>query len=316
MSNTLFIYRPAGGGCLAHRPGQLLPTMFASMYNPLMSSPFDEKPLAEIPIVVLDTETTGLHPGLGDRVVEIGGLRLEGGQEVAQFDRLIYPERRMNPEASAINRIYDEDLAGQPTFGDIADEFLDFVAGAVLVAHNAVFDANFLGAEMFIAGRAEVASREPALANPWICTLQLARRRFHFGRNNLGTIARRLQVRTGRAHRALADVYTTAGVLKAMARQLEREQVTTVGDLFHAQGGAVYAAPPPDIELPRPLATAIAERQMVNLLYVERDSQEIAVTPLYAMRHQGVPYLIAKLADRGELRFFQLNFIFGVTPLA
>lgn len=286
------------------------------MYNPAMSSPFDEKTLDETPIVVLDTETTGLHPGLGDRVVEIGGLRIEGGQEVAQFDRLIYPERPMNPEASAINKIYDADLAGQPTFRDIADDFQAFIDGAVLVAHNAVFDANFLGTEMFIAGRAQAELREPALANPWICTLQLARRRFYFGRNNLGTIARRLQVRTGRAHRALADVYTTAAILKAMAHQLAREQVQTIGDLFHAQGGAVYAAPPPDIELPESLAAAIMAQQVVNLLYVEGDSREVAVTPLYAMRHQGVPYLIARLADRDELRPFQLNFIFGVTPLA
>ena len=285
------------------------------MYNALMSSPFEEALLNQTPLVVLDTETTGLHPGMGDRVVEIGALRLEGSEEVGTFEHLIYPDRLMSPDASAINHIYDRDLANKPTFAAIADDFLQFIDGAVLVAHNASFDANFLGMEMYLAGRAEAAVRQPSLANPWICTLQLARRRFHFGRNNLATVARRLQVRVGRAHRALGDVYTTAGVIKAMARQLNRESVVTVGDIFHAQGGAIYAAPPPDIELPPQIADAISEQNPIELLYMDGGELDITIIPRYAMRHRGVPYLIGKVYGTQETRAFQISMIFGVTPL-
>ena len=285
------------------------------MYNRVMFSPFDELLFKDTPIVVLDTETTGLYPGMGDRVVEIGALRLENGQEVGQFDKLIYPTRLMNPEASAINHIYDRDLEGKPTFDDVADEFLALIDGAVLVAHNANFDANFLGTEMFLTGRVETDSRQPALANPWICTLQLARRRFHFGRNNLASVARSLQVRIGRAHRAMADVYTTAGVLKAMTRQLAKEQVETIGDIFHAQGGAIYAAPPPDIDLPKPISRALMNQTALKILYMERGESDITILPLYAMRHRGVPQLIGKVQGSDETRAFQLSLIFGATPV-
>ena len=100
------------------------------MYNAIMSSPFEEMLLSETPIVVIDTETTGLHPGMGDRVVEIGALRLEHNKEVGTFEHLIYPDRLMNPDASAINHIYDRDLNGKPTFAGVANEFLSFIGGA------------------------------------------------------------------------------------------------------------------------------------------------------------------------------------------
>ena len=114
-------------------------------YNWHMEAHLLEKRPSEIPIVVLDTETTGLYPGLGHRIVEIGAIRLENWQEVGQVSSLIQPGRKMDPKASSVSGITDADLQGQPTFAQVADGLLALLDGALVVAHNAEFDAGFVG---------------------------------------------------------------------------------------------------------------------------------------------------------------------------
>lgn len=274
---------------------------------------FAEKFPSEIPIVVLDTETTGLHPGLGHRVVEIGAVRLENWHVAAEISQLIQPDRPMEPGASRVNGIYDNDLVGQPRFGDVADRLLELIDGALLVAHNAVFDAGFVGMEFFIDGRyPHTPTPQPVLPNPWLCTLQLARRHFHFGRNNLGHIARHLGVRTGRAHRALNDVYMTAAILQRMVHELEKQCLHTVGDLLHAQGPPIYTPVPPRFDLPGSVAEALDRRARLRILYIsEHGEANRVITPLYAAQHQGRAYLIAYCHTREAQRTFRLDRIFS-----
>lgn len=282
------------------------------LYN-LSMFDFDEKRPSQIPIVVLDTETTGLYPGLGHRVVEIGAVRLENWQPVAEFNQLIYPERQMEPKASSVSGITDIDLLGKPTFAEIAPELVTFLDGALIVAHNASFDAGFLGMEFFIARQAELTgSRQPVLPNPWLCTLLLARRHFYFGRNNLGNIARRLGVRMGKAHRALNDVYMTAEILKRMVRQLEKQKLTTVGDLLYAQGEPVYTPTPPNLFLPEPIVEALGNGRQLHILYLgENGETERTITPLYPSEHRGVGYLVADCQPRNDRLTFRLDRIFS-----
>ena len=274
---------------------------------------FDEKRPSDVPIVVLDTETTGLFPGIGHRVVEIGAVRLESWQPVAEISHLIYPERKMDPRASAVNGITDADLIGQPTFAQIAPELSTLLEGALLVAHNASFDAGFLGIEYFIADQMNLSgSRQPVLPNPWLCTLLLARRHFHFGRNNLGHIARRLGVRVGQAHRALNDVYTTAEILKRMVRQLGQRKLKTVGDLLYAQGEPVFTPPPPNVFLPESVREALTDGRQLHILYLGQSGEtEWIITPLYPGEHRGVGYLVGDCHRDGDRRTFRLDRIFS-----
>ncbi|MBK8431050.1 MAG: hypothetical protein IPL28_07005 [Chloroflexi bacterium] len=105
-----------------------------------------ERTLAQTAWVVLDTETTGLAPGLGNRVVEVAAVRLENGRRVAEFQQLINPERPQEARAAEITGLADEHLRDQPTFAEIAPRLQQFLEGAVIIAHNASFDANFFGA--------------------------------------------------------------------------------------------------------------------------------------------------------------------------
>ncbi|MBP6802804.1 MAG: WYL domain-containing protein [Chloroflexi bacterium] len=278
---------------------------------------FGEQRPSQIPIVVLDTETTGLHPYLGHRVVEIAAVRLENWQRVGEFSRLIQPERPMDPDAAAINGIHDRDLVGQPIFADVAADLLAFMDGALLVAHNAPFDAGFVGQEFTLAGyAAHRLPGEPVLPQPWLCTLQLARRHFYFGKNNLGSIARQLGVRVGRAHRALTDVYTTAEILKRMARDLEKKRFVTTADLLHAQGGPIYTPAAPVTAVPPLIAQAISHKQQLTIRYLSQSGEtQRRISPQYVTENEGVAYLIATCHTQQAQRTFRLDKIFDVERL-
>jgi DNA polymerase III subunit epsilon len=276
-----------------------------------------ERPFSQVPLVVLDTETTGLHAGLGHRIVEIAAVRLETGpgsrwQETAQINQLINPGRPMDRGASRVNGITDQDLADKPSFAEVADLLLPILDGALLVAHNAAFDAEFVGLELYIRALSSGQRHDSVLANPWLCTLELARRHFHFGRNGLGHIARMLGVRTGRAHRALNDVYVTAEVARRMSQELARQRFETVGDLLHAQGGAIFTPPPPQPFLPRPVVEAMANGRSLEILYMGTSGESARrIDPLYPTEYEGTCYLIAYCHLRGAQRTFRLDRIFS-----
>jgi DNA polymerase-3 subunit epsilon len=268
---------------------------------------FLEKRPFDIPLVVLDTETTGLHPYIGHRVVEIGAVRFENGEKVAEIDQLLQPGRRMDPDASRVNGIEDIDLIGKPTFADIAPQLLDLLDGALIVAHNAAFDAGFVGMEFFANGLInENGSGIPG--NPWACTLLLARHHFYFGRNNLSHIARRLNIRMGRAHRALNDVYMTAEIFKRMTQKLADHKIVTVGDLLHAQGGAIYTPRVPQVNLPPLIADALENGRSLQILYVSASGEtRRTITPKYVTQNKGQTYLIAYCHTRDDQRTFRLD---------
>ncbi len=97
--------------------------------------------------VVLDTETTGLNAGLGDRIVELGCIEILNRRVTENhFHRYVNPERKSDEGALRVHGITGEFLQDKPKFGEIAAEFLDYIRGAELVIHNAAFDVEFLNA--------------------------------------------------------------------------------------------------------------------------------------------------------------------------
>lgn len=159
--------------------------------------------------VVLDTETTGLDPGSGHRVVEIGCVELinhlPSGRTYQQY---VNPQRDMPEEAYRVHGLSQEFLGGHPIFADIVDDFLAFLGDAPLVIHNASFDLGFLNAEL---GRLERASFPPARA---IDTVVLARRKFPGARANLDALCQRFEIDLSdrSLHGALLDARLLAEV--------------------------------------------------------------------------------------------------------
>src|SRR6476620_5584971 len=159
--------------------------------------------------IVMDTETTGLDPANGDRLIELGCVeiinRIPTGRE---FHRYLNPERDVHRDAVAVHGLTLEFLKDKPLFKDIADEFLEFIGDAPLVAHNATFDVGFLNAEL------KRLPRPPLGAQRIVDTLVLARRRHPAGPNTLDALCKRYGIDNSKRtkHGALMDSLLLAGV--------------------------------------------------------------------------------------------------------
>ncbi len=159
--------------------------------------------------IVFDTETTGLDPATGHRIVEIGCVEILNTIPTGQtFHFYLDPERDMPDEAFRVHGISAEFLTGKPKFAEIADTFLAFVEGATLVAHNAEFDLRFVNAELTALGRSPLGSERI------IDTLALARRRHPGVPNSLDALCQRYGIDTSRRtkHGALLDAEILAEV--------------------------------------------------------------------------------------------------------
>jgi DNA polymerase III subunit epsilon len=159
--------------------------------------------------IVLDTETTGLDPLDGHRLVEVGCVELINGIPSGQtFHAYFNPERSMPAEAFAVHGLADDFLRDKPFFAESADELIAFLADAPLVIHNAAFDLGFLNAELERAGRALIARER------LIDTLLLARRKHPGGSNRLDDLCVRYAIDNSRRtkHGALLDAELLAEV--------------------------------------------------------------------------------------------------------
>jgi DNA polymerase III subunit epsilon len=159
--------------------------------------------------IILDTETTGLDPLNGDRLVEIGCVELVNRMPTGQtFHRYLNPERSMPQEAFNVHGLSAEFLSDKPLFADVAEEFLAFIADAPLVIHNASFDVGFINAELDRVARPLVAR------DRLVDTLLLARRKHPGVSNRLDDLCSRYQIDNSKRtkHGALLDAELLAEV--------------------------------------------------------------------------------------------------------
>src|SRR5881398_2304537 len=152
--------------------------------------------------IVLDTETTGLDPLRGDRLVEIGCIEIFNRMPTGQtFHRHLNPEREMSAEAYAVHGLSSEFLADKPLFSHVVEEFLEFIGDAPLVIHNASFDIAFINAEL------DRIKRPPIARERLVDTLLLARRKHPGVSNRLDDLCSRYAIDNSRRtkHGALLD---------------------------------------------------------------------------------------------------------------
>jgi DNA polymerase-3 subunit epsilon len=167
--------------------------------------------------IILDTETTGLEPSQGHRIIEIGAVeminrRLTGNR----FHQYLNPDREIDAGAIEVHGITNEMLTDKPRFGDIVEDFLAFVQGAELIIHNAPFDTGFINHELDLIERAARARIEDLCMV--LDTLQLARRMHPGQKNDLDSLCRRYSIDNSQRtlHGALLDAEILADVYLAM----------------------------------------------------------------------------------------------------
>ncbi|HEX4181802.1 MAG TPA: DNA polymerase III subunit epsilon [Caulobacteraceae bacterium] len=225
--------------------------------------------------IVLDTETTGLDPRTGHRLIELACVELEDFLPTGRtFHRYMHPDRPIDPDAERVHGISLSFLADKPRFheAEICDAFLDFVGDAVLVAHNAGFDRGFINAEL------ERANRVVLQDERWVDTLALAQKRFPGMYNSLDALCKRYRISLAERekHGALIDAQLLAAVYLELRggkeRGLDLTPQTTAAAMVAIAERAVYGPRP----RPLPPRSTEAERA-AHADFVQRALKDKAV---------------------------------------
>jgi len=222
--------------------------------------------------VVLDTETTGLEPEAGHRIIEIGGIELVNRRPTQNnFHRYINPARAVDPGALEVHGIDNDFLEDKPYFEDVAEEFLEFVGGAELVIHNADFDVAFLNHEL-----ARLEGKPPDIRERCgvLDTLALARRLHPGQRNSLDALAKRYEVDNSKRelHGALLDARILSEVYLAM----------TGGQASLSLGGQTDVTQPTELTITR----------------IDRAGRELAVRTADPQEQAAHEAMLARIAEK------------------
>lgn len=203
--------------------------------------------------IVLDTETTGIDPRAGHRVIEIGCIELHDRLPTGRtFHRYLNPDREIDAGAERVHGISNAFVADKPRFHEVADDFLGFVGEAPIVAHNAAFDRGFVDHELGLAGRATTRSER------WLCTYVLAQARYPGMYNSLDALCKRFKISLAERekHGALLD----ARLLAAVYFQLQEAEAQAL-DLNAGARAAAADAKRAYGPRPRPLASLVSEAE-------------------------------------------------------
>jgi DNA polymerase-3 subunit epsilon len=223
--------------------------------------------------IILDTETTGLNPKNGDRIIEIGCIEVQNRRPTGNtFHQYLNPGRDSDPGALAVHGLTTEFLRDKPRFADIVDAFADFVAGAEILIHNAAFDVAFLDEELSRLGRPPFSTHCAQVTD----TLGMARELHPGKRNSLDALCERYGV--SNAHRTLHGALLDAELLADVYLAMTRGQESLVIDI----------APRATIES----GWAVVDR--MSLIVVRADDDELAA-------HQALLEGIAKESRRTPL---------------
>jgi DNA polymerase-3 subunit epsilon len=205
--------------------------------------------------IILDTETTGLDPATGDRIVEIGAVELINHLPSGRtFHVYINPERDMPKEAEAVHGLSAAFLRDKPVFASIAGEFLEFIGDATLVIHNASFDVGFLNAELGFL------RLPPLLPERVVDTLHIARQKHPGAANSLDALCRRYGIDNSRRtkHGALLDSELLAEVYLEL---IGGRQTALVLEASRVKRTVSVVTGPVDVQRPSPLPSRLTEAE-------------------------------------------------------
>ncbi|MFH1640752.1 MAG: exonuclease domain-containing protein [Candidatus Omnitrophota bacterium] len=263
------------------------------------------KNLNEIEFVIFDTETTGLFPDSGDRIVEIAGIRFKGDKKIATFESLVNPKRPISEAAFQVNRITQAMLKDAPTVERVMPVFLDFIEDSYLCSYNAAFDLGFLNNELKLMGR-------PPLENIAIADILRMARRLLPGleRYALWFVAETLGVKTKQAHRALSDVELTLETFYRLKDRLESKGISDTenfSSLFGLNSRSLHNINNQKIA---EIQEAIDLQVKLKIKYLASSTAEVSereVVPKEVRQDRNVTYLIGYCCLRNEERTFRID---------
>jgi DNA polymerase III epsilon subunit family exonuclease len=259
----------------------------------------------------VDVETTGLSAAGGDRVCEVGAVKLRGGAVVDTFGTLVDPCRPVSSGAYAVNRISPQMLEGAPEFPAVAARLWGMMEGAILVAYNAPFDLSFLEMEFRLCAF-------PPLRHRVVDALVLARQLLPgLGRYPQANVARVMGIASPVTHRALEDSMLTAQIFTMLLSVLKAYDCSDCADLHRRDLTAVLQEKRSAV-----IAAALGEGRQLWLRYLspaDADITQEIVSPKEVVRGRtpqaGGGYLIAYCHAARAERQFQIDRILDLRPL-
>ncbi len=266
--------------------------------------------IEELELTIFDTETTGLHPSAGDRIVELAGLRVKGRERIAQFDVLVNPQRLISPGAFAVNKITPEMLADAPSIEKIMPAFLEFIQGSCLCSYNAEFDLGFLNQELKLLGR------PPVTGVLVLDVLKMAKRLLPgLARYALWFVAEKLGVALIQTHRAFSDVEMTWEVfikLKAICQKQGIQGITNFSNLFAYNAELLESS---NMEKTVLIQKYIETQRILRFRYISSYNAEVSlreIIPQQIRQDKQYRYLIGYCCAKKEQRIFRLDNILNL----
>lgn len=261
--------------------------------------------IEEIEFVIFDTETTGLEPQAGDRIVEIAAVRLKDKERIATFESLVNPHRQISEAAFQVNRITQDMLKDAPDMREVAPKFLEFIQGSCLCSYNAVFDLGFLNSELKLIG---MSFPETILV---FDILNMSRRLLPgLERYALWFVAQKLGIKQAQKHRALSDVELTLGVFNKLKESLEAKGIadfTNFSNLFAVNRNLLQ-----DINAQRVarIQEAISLGVSLKIKYLSASGAQVTereVIPKQIKQENSRSYLVGYCCLRKEERTFRVD---------
>jgi len=263
------------------------------------------KDINEVEFTIFDTETTGLEPESGDRIVEIAAIRFKGQERIATFQTLINPGRPISEAAFAVNQITPQILKDAPDINTVLPDFLKFIQGSCLCSYNAGFDWGFLNHELKLVGA-------PALGGMAVVDILKMARRLLPGleRYALWFVADKLGVRIAQKHRALSDVELTLEVFHKLKEILIRKNIfdfTNFTSLFGIN--AQFLADIHNQKIAK-IQEAIDLGVKLKIKYLSGSSAEVTereVVPKEIKQENNRTYLVGHCCLRNQERSFRID---------
>jgi DNA polymerase-3 subunit alpha (Gram-positive type) len=268
------------------------------------------KNIEEVEFTIFDTETTGLDPESGDRIIEIAGIRFKADKKLGDFQTLVNPKRPVSQGAFLVNRISQEMLLTAPTIEMVLPKFMDFIYGSCLCSYNAPFDMGFLRNELKIIGSGfddnTVVVDILAMARKLLPGLE---------RHALCFVAESLGIKDQQQHRAFSDVEITLGIfnkLNSLLKEKGMEDFNTFASIFGINAGLLNDSNNRKIAK---IQGAIEEGSKIRIRYLSRSDANISereVMPKEIKRENNHHYLIGFCCLRNGERTFRIDSILAI----
>lgn len=263
-----------------------------------------QKNIEEVEFTVFDTETTGLDPESGDRIVEIAGIRLKGEDKISTFQSLVNPHRPISAAAFVVNKISAEMLKGAPEAEVVMPQFLDFIQGTCLCSYNAGFDLGFMSNELKLLNKQ---ISEDILV---VDILRMARRLLPgLERYALMSVAERLGINYGQSHRALSDAEMTVAVFNKFKGILDAKGIFDFSNFLHLFGINKRVSEDLNNQKLAKIQQALELGVKLKIRYISSAGavSEREVLPKEIRQEKGRPYLVGHCALRNDERTFRVD---------